>query len=145
MDVYKILAKDYDFLNPKEEIFKQEGFFRKLIEKYHVRTCLDCACGTGWHLFMLGNMGVQCFGSDLSQEMLDRAKQNLTGKNVPLKREDFRHLSHSWSEKFDMVICMTTSFPHMQTDADAIQTLQAMYDALTNTGIVLATTQCVGQ
>jgi glycine/sarcosine N-methyltransferase len=137
MDDYKILAEDYDFLNPKEEIFKQEGFFKKLIEQYQVKTCLDCACGTGWHLFMLGNMGIQCFGSDLSQEMLDKATQHLSGKNVPLKREDFRYLSDSWNEKFDMVICMTTSFPHMQTDADAIQALQAMYAVLNDRGIIV--------
>jgi glycine/sarcosine N-methyltransferase len=97
MDEYKILSEDYDFLNPKEEIFKQEGFFKKLLEKYHVRTCLDCACGTGWHLFMLDNMAIRCFGSDLSPEMLDRAKQNLAGENIPLKRDDESHLSHSWS------------------------------------------------
>jgi glycine/sarcosine N-methyltransferase len=117
-------------LNPKEEIFKQEGFFRHLIEQYQVKTCLDCACGTGWHLFMLDNMGIECFGSDLSQEMLDKAVQNLAGKTAPLKKEDFRQLPNSWHQKFDMVICMTTSFPHMQTDADAIQALNAMYELL---------------
>ena len=137
MDDYKILAEDYDFLNPKEEIFKQEGFFKKLIEQYQVKTCLDCACGTGWHLFMLGNMGVQCYGSDLSQEMLDKATHHLSGKNVSVKREDFRHLSNSWNEKFDMVICMTTSFPHMQTDTDAVQALNAMYEVLNDKGIVV--------
>jgi glycine/sarcosine N-methyltransferase len=137
MDDYKTLAEDYDFLNPKEEIFKQEGFFKHLIERYQIKTCLDCACGTGWHLFMLDNVGIQCFGSDLSQEMLDRATQNLSGKNVHLKKEDFRHLSNSWNEKFDMVICMTTSFPHMQTDEDAIQALNSMYAVLNDKGIIV--------
>jgi hypothetical protein len=36
-----------------------------------------------------------------------------------------------------MVICMTTSFPHMQTDEDAIQALNAMHDVLTDTGIIV--------
>ena len=40
MDDYEILSEDYAFLNPKEEIFKQESFFRNVIEKYQVTNLL---------------------------------------------------------------------------------------------------------
>jgi hypothetical protein len=33
MNGYEILAKDYDDLNPKEEIFKQKPFPKTLIKK----------------------------------------------------------------------------------------------------------------
>jgi hypothetical protein len=36
-----------------------------------------------------------------------------------------------------MVICMTTSFPHMQTDEDAIQALNSMYEVLNDKGIII--------
>ncbi len=42
MGNYQNLSVDYDALQPKEEIFKQEDFFKKLIEKYSIKTCLDC-------------------------------------------------------------------------------------------------------
>src|SRR3989344_8829697 len=112
MDNYQNLSVDYDVLQPKEEIFKQEPFFKKLIEKYSIKTCLDCACGTGWHLFMLNKLGLKCAGSDLSDGMLESAGKNLKGLSIALKNENFRTLSKSWKEKFDMIICMTTSFPH---------------------------------
>jgi glycine/sarcosine N-methyltransferase len=137
MDSYKILAKDYDYINPKEEIFKQKDFFKKIINKYSVKTCLDCACGTGWHLFMLDRLGIKCFGSDLSPEMLTSARKNLKGKNIPLQKEDFRNLSRSWKQKFDMLICLTTSLPHMLTDKDVIQALDSMHERLNQGGILV--------
>lgn len=136
-DNYKLLANDYDFLNPKEEIFRQKPFFEKLISSYSVRTCLDCACGTGWHLFMLDELGVSCCGSDLSGEMLALARRNLKGKNIPLKLQDFRRLSSSWKQSFDMVICMTTALPHMLTGKDAVVALKSMYGRLNDGGILV--------
>jgi len=138
MDNYKILAKDYDyFFNPRETVSKQKKFFEKLIKKYSVKTCLDCACGTGPHLYMLEKLGIKCFGSDLSPEMLAVAKKNLKGKNIPLRVEDYRKLSNSWKEKFDMIICMTSSFAHMLTDKDAVAALNSMYGKLNDRGILV--------
>ncbi len=137
MNDYQNLSIDYDVLQPKEEIFKQKPFFKKLVEKYSIKTCLDCACGTGWHLFMLNKFGLKCVGSDLSDGMLKKARKNLKNLSIALKNENFRSLSKSWKEKFDMIICMTTSFPHNSTDKEAIQTLKSMYDRLNDGGIVV--------
>lgn len=137
MDEYKKLARDYDFLSPKREIFKQERFFRRLIRRYSVKSCLDCTCGTGWHLFLLAKLGVRCFGSDLSPQMLSRARKNLKGRKIPLKTQDIRKLSKSWEQKFDMVISMTTSFPHLQTERDAKRALNSIYAHLNDGGILV--------
>lgn len=137
MNVYNAIAKDYDFLNPKNEIFKQRSFFKKLIKKYSLKTCLDCSCGTGWHLFMLNELGIECHGSDSSPAMLALAKKNLRGKNIPLKREDYRKLSRSWKERFDMVICMTTSLHHMLNKKDVMTALRSMYQRLNDGGILV--------
>lgn len=137
MNDYRNLAKDYDFINPREEIFRQKGFFKRLINEYSVKTCLDCACGTGWHLFMLNEMGIQCSGSDLSSEMLAVARRNLGNKDIPLLQVDFRTMSSVWKRKFDMVICMTTSLPHMLRDEDVIKALNSMYGQLNDGGILV--------
>ncbi len=137
MSNYKILVKDYDALNPVENIYKQKGFFKKLINKYRSESCLDCSCGTGWHLSMLNGLGLMCYGSDLSPEMLTIAKKNLKSKKIKLKLADFRKLSKAWEQKFDMIICMTTSFPHMLTDRDAITALKSMYNQLNRKGLLV--------
>lgn len=137
MDEYKKFARNYEGLNPREEIFKQEQFFREIIKRYSIKKCLDCACGPGWHLFMLHNLGIECAGSDLSREMLSLAKKNLNGKNIPLKIRDYRKLADSWPGSFDMVICMSSSINHMQTDEDVIKALDSMYGQLHEGGILV--------
>jgi SAM-dependent methyltransferase len=137
MEEYKILSEVYDILNPKEEVFDQRTFFEGLVKKHAVTKVLDAACGTGWHLSMFHDMGLTPFGSDISEEMLNLAKINLEGKYIPLKKEDFRSLSNSWGETFEMVTCLTTSLPHMLTDEDIVAALTSMYNRLADKGILV--------
>ena len=139
MDEYKILADIYDIFNPKEDIFAQKPFFEKLIKEHSVARVLDCACGTGWHLSMFHDLGLACFGSDISTDMLSIAKTNLEGKYIPLKQQDFRDLGASWGDTYDMVTCLTNSLTHMLTDEDVIKALMSMYDRLNPGGIVVVT------
>lgn len=82
MDHYTHLSIHYDLLQPKEEIFQQEYFFKKLMEKYSIKTCLDCACGTGWHLFIEHLFSksecskVEYFGNyDFEEYSIERSKR----------------------------------------------------------------------
>ena len=137
MDEYKIIADVYDIFNPKDEIFAQKPFFAQLVNEYAVSKVLDCACGTGWHLSMFHDMGLTCFGSDISPDMLTLAKRNLEGKYIQLKEGDFRHLSDSWGDSYDMVACLTNSLPHMLTDEDVIKALNSMYERISDGGILV--------
>jgi glycine/sarcosine N-methyltransferase len=137
VELYRSLAANYDWLRPKEEALKQRPFFEKLIADHQLTSCLDCACGTGWHLALLDDLGLQVSGSDLADGMLNVAMKNLEGRNIPLKRADFRALDAAWREQFDMVICMTTSFPYMLDDESAAQALKSMVDRLNAGGVLV--------
>jgi glycine/sarcosine N-methyltransferase len=139
MDEYSVLAGVYDILNPKEDIISQKPFFAKLISDHAVTRVLDSACGTGGHLSMFHDMGLTCFGSDISEHMLALAKKNLEGKYIPLKKEDFRTLENGWGDNFDMITCLTTSLPHMLTDEDVVKALSSMYTRLHDGGILVIT------
>lgn len=134
---YQNLASIYEALNSKEDIFKEKPFFTWLLGRYDVSNCLDCACGTGWHLFMLDELGIKAFGSDLSTDMLAVAERNLFGKDVVLKQEDFRTLDQSWHQDFDLVICMTSSLAHMLSDDDVLAALQSMHQVLKPGGVLV--------
>ena len=57
-DLYEKLAFDYDEFGAIEEYLGDEkDFFKTLFDKHGVKTVLDCACGTGQHLYMLSEMG----------------------------------------------------------------------------------------
>lgn len=137
-DDYDELAPVYDRLNPKSEIYKQKPFYQRIVKEYGVKSVLDCACGTGWHLEMLSDLGLKVNGSDLSPAMISNAETNLEGKNIVLKVGDYRNLADIWgNERFDMVGCLTTSLPYMLTQSDLVDALNSMCDVLNDNGILV--------
>lgn len=137
MNGYTEFAQDYELLNPKEEIFLQRDFFSQVIERYNVKTCLDCACGLGWHLYMIDNLGVKSYGSDLSPEMTEICKKNLNSKDIELRIGDYCKLSDIWERQFDMILCVSSALNHMLEDDDIITALDSMYQGLEENGIVV--------
>ena len=58
-DIYEKFAYDYDeFGNIEDYLGSEKTFFKQLFLENHVQTVLDCACGTGQHLYMLSEMGL---------------------------------------------------------------------------------------
>jgi len=139
-DIYEKFAYDYDEFGAIEEYLGDESaFFKSLFNKHGVKTVLDCACGTGQHLFMFSEMGLDVCGSDYSESMLDVAGNNLRkhGISIPLKQCDFRYLEQEHSDTFDAVVCLTTSLPHLHTDEGLIRALQSMKQRLNDGGLLV--------
>ena len=90
-DPYKDFAERYDWM--KLDNPDRDEFFGELFEKHNVNSVLDCACGTGHELILFSSFGCKVQGSDISDSMLEQAKDNLSKAdlNIPLKKIDFRH------------------------------------------------------
>ncbi|WP_040196900.1 methyltransferase domain-containing protein [Candidatus Soleaferrea massiliensis] len=141
-DIYEEFAYDYDeFGNIEDYLGSEKAFFEQLFAENNVETVLDCACGTGQHLYMLSEMGYRVFGSDYSASMLDVAAKNLEKhrREIPLRQCDFRFLQKAYTEKFDAVVCLTTALPHLHTDEDLVTALVSMKDRLKANGLLVLT------
>lgn len=141
-DIYKTFAFDYDEFGPIENYLGNErDFLDKLFKQHKVNTILDCACGTGQHLYMLSQLGYQLWGSDYSPSMLKVAKRNLQecGKNIPLCQCDFRYLKSKFDITFDAIICLTTALPHLHTDEDLLLAIRSMKSRLNGSGLLIFT------
>jgi ubiquinone/menaquinone biosynthesis C-methylase UbiE len=141
-DLYEIFAYDYDEFGTIDQYIGDEmSFFEKIFEKNNINTVLDCACGTGHHLYMFSEMGFSVTGSDYSKSMLEVASKNLKkyGKVVPLFQCDFRYLEQKHQDKFDAIVCLTTALPHLHTDEDLIKALSSMKNRLNKNGILVLT------
>ena len=90
---------------------------------------------------MLSELGFEVRGSDYSESMLDVARQNFTkfGKSIPLAQCDFRYLEREYSAKFDAIVCLTTSLPHLHSDEDLVVALKSMRARLNENGILVLT------
>jgi len=141
-DIYEKFAYDYDEFGAIEEYLGAEKtFFESVFKKNEVKTVLDCACGTGQHLYMFSEMGLCVCGSDYSESMLEVAKHNLErhGKTMPLCQCNFRYLEHKHTDMFDAVVCLTTALPHLHTDEELATALKSMKNRLNGNGLLILT------
>ncbi len=141
-DEYESWAGDYDLfgeindINLAERDFLVETFFQN-----KTRSILDCACGTGQHLIMLRELGYDISGSDNSEAMLAVCRDNLNKFeiDVPVRHGDYRHLQDIWENKFDAILCLTSSLLHMHNKADLLAALSSMRERLNDNGVLIIT------
>ena len=141
-DIYEKFAFDYDEFGSIESYLGDEkNFFHKLFTEHNVKTVLDCACGTGQHLYMISQLGYQTWVSDYSHSMLRIAEKNLheRGCDIPLKQCDFRYLERKFDVCFDAVVCLTTSLSHLHTDQDLLLAIKSMKSRLNKNGLLIFT------
>jgi len=134
-DQYKNFAERYDRM--KQENPARKEFFRQLFTFHNVATLLDCACGTGRDLLMFRSMGLEVFGSDLSDSMLACAQQNIGESDIPLRKVNYCDLSDNYNEQFDAVVCLSNSINEPLEDADTLRALRSMKSALRPGGILV--------
>ncbi|MFX0076643.1 MAG: class I SAM-dependent methyltransferase [Candidatus Hermodarchaeota archaeon] len=140
MEFYNEVAEKYDDLVSFENRVKREAnFYDSIFKKYKVKTVLDCACGTGHHVMMLKQLGYDVKGSDLSPAMLEKARANLKNidLDVTLKIADFRFLTKTFDYKFDAVLCVGNSLPHLMSNEDLSQALAEMNTILSKNGVLI--------
>ena len=116
-----------------DRLFSQRGFDRSA-------SILDCACGIGTQAIGLAALGYAVTGSDISEGELKEARERAAKSNVSIhfERADFRTLSETFAEKYDIVICMDNALPHMLSTEDLKAALESIADRLIPGGIFVA-------
>ncbi|MFH0893353.1 MAG: class I SAM-dependent methyltransferase [Bacteroidota bacterium] len=102
---------------------------------------LDIGCGTGRHSIELCKRGYTITGIDLSESLLNRAKEKATFENLSInfQKQDARNLT--FSNEFDLAIMICEgAFPLMETDEMNFQILQNAAKALKENGKLIFTT-----
>ena len=109
-------ANQYDLLYDHKDYEAECDLLEEVFQRYAdgpVHTILDLGCGTGSHALVLTQRGYQVTGVDLSQEMMDRARQKaasngdgaVPGNNGPTFHQgDMRTVD--LGRQFDVVLMM---------------------------------------
>ena len=132
---YNNLASQYDklFLDWQSTTHDQAVILDKLFQDNGFDTSarvLDCACGIGTQAIGLSSLGYQLTASDISDGEIAEAKIRAIRNNVDIRFEhaDFCALSETFTEKFDIIICMDNALPHMLSKS----ALEAAIKSITN-------------
>ncbi|MFQ3619704.1 MAG: class I SAM-dependent methyltransferase [Spirochaetales bacterium] len=149
MDFYTALSHFYDSLFPLEPQILD--FLLK-----HLSSCkkiLDIACGTGTYTLALAEafskQGISIVGIDLSQAMIDLARQKLMQKihfnktysglkeSEMFRIGDMLNLSSFGTGTFDGVYCIGNSLVHLETIEQIHKALTEWYRVLQPEGLVI--------
>lgn len=137
-DAFADIATDYDYMFPRDpaEDFRM---LEPSFTAHHVRTVLDCACGTGIHVAILAGKGYDVSGSDASDAMLDQARLRLAAQDIeaPLYRALWSELPQVISERFDAVICIGNSLPLAGSDEQVRDAVAGMYGMVRPGGVLI--------
>ncbi|MHB8896431.1 MAG: class I SAM-dependent methyltransferase [Candidatus Geothermincolia bacterium] len=137
-DLFKNIAVDYDKMFPRD-FMEDNRMLRQLFRGHHVKTVLDCACGTGAHVAMLASQGFQVTGSDFSEVMLERARLRLESEGLAatLVQARWGSLPQVFDNRFDAVICIGNSLPIAGSDELVQEAVSCMYEVLAPGGVLV--------
>lgn len=142
---YEELFENYGMKYDRESFTQGTAGECDFIEKeigYNKKTrILDIGCGTGRHSIELARRGYTVVGIDLSESLLQRAREKASGQNLPIvfQKQDARNLP--FSQEFDLAIMLCEgAFPLMETDEMNFQILQNAANALKPNGKLIFTT-----
>lgn len=117
----------------------ESGFFVDTLKRFGARHILDAATGTGYHSVSLLDAGFDVVSVDGSGAMLQRAFRNGADRGHVLRtiKTDWRDLGRAIDRRFDAVVCLGSSFPHLFSDAARRKTLAEFYAALKHDGVLI--------
>jgi cyclopropane fatty-acyl-phospholipid synthase-like methyltransferase len=118
----------------KERNFREAQIFMDNLTHYlnmdEGSKVLDLACGKGRHSIYLNQLGYDVLGVDLSENSIAIANKN-ANESLHFRVHDMRE---PFTEKFDAILNMFTSFGYFENEADNLKTLVSIKESLSEYG-----------
>ncbi|MGC9779174.1 MAG: class I SAM-dependent methyltransferase [Candidatus Heimdallarchaeota archaeon] len=134
-DLYKKLAKYYDYLYAWKDYKKEAEQIKEEIVKYKKSTgnkLLDMACGTGSHLEHFTD-DYECTGIDINSEILEVAKsKGLKASFILGDMTDF-----DLGTEFDIILCLFSSIGYVKTKENLTKTIECFTKHLKKGGVLI--------
>jgi glycine/sarcosine N-methyltransferase len=144
LEFFERLSDSYDQLISWPTRIATEGmFFKKLVSDNKLKSSLDVACSTGFHVIMLRRLGLDAVGIDLSPRMIEKAKTNsiTCGVTVEYILGDYTNMSKRFSEGFDLITCLGDTVCHVRSVQDLKKLFQEAYKSLNPGGLFVVQTR----
>jgi glycine/sarcosine N-methyltransferase len=138
LDFFNLLSESYDqMISWPVRISTEGAFFKKLVSDYRLKSSLDVACSTGFHVILFRRFGLDAVGLDVSPKMIEKARANsiTCGVTVDYILGDLNSLSKRFSEGFDIITCMGDTVPHFRSRKEAQKVFEEIYKCLSPGGV----------
>jgi len=127
-DFYNNISDTYDEMFDFENDLKSaEKIIAELKKQFSFKTSLDIGCGTGSFTIALSRSDAKTTGVDLSTSMIDLAKNNSLAykQNIDFVNSGMTDLINNIDDKFDLIMCMGNTLPHLLTKEDLLTMLSS--------------------
>lgn len=141
MSFYDRLAGQYDRIVAEHDRSEAARTFAEGFEslRFRPQRVLDVACGTGEYALAFARRGCEVVGVDLSERMLSIARDRAEERGLDIRWEqaamqtlDSRR-ARQWG-RFDAVLCMGNSLPHLASVRELRRTLRGFARRLNPSG-----------
>lgn len=141
---YDELAEDYHliFADWDRSIRWQAEVIGRLLQAHDrpVRRVLDCSCGIGTQALGLAAAGYEVTATDISEASVRRCAREASQRALRLTTAvaDLRTLDRDVPSRFDAVVSLDNSLPHLLTDEDLAATCAALHNVVEPDGLLCA-------
>lgn len=123
VEFYQVLSEYYDEIFPLKE--PQKNFLRGYLSREDIKSVLDVGCATGSYVLELSNWGYSAFGVDLSQEMIEIARQKAWQQKSMAKFMMANMLDlEDVPGQFDGILCLGNTLAHLTQEAQLKQAIE---------------------
>lgn len=136
MSVFEEYAYYYDLLYKDKDYKKEAKYIDMLLKKQDkkINTILNMGCGTGNHDVELSKLGFKIHGIDLSNDMINEAKEK-EHDDLSFEVSDIR--TYTSNIKYDAITSLFHVVSYQNTNEDLINTFKTAYNLLKENGIFI--------
>lgn len=138
VEVFDTIALTYDdTIDWKSRLEREMPFLKESLGGILGKRILDLACGTGRHSIEFAADGASVVGIDISQMMLNRARNLAQERGVEPEfiEGDMSNIAKMVHGKFDMIFCLGNSLSLIGTHAEVLSLLQTIHSILADDGV----------
>jgi SAM-dependent methyltransferase len=136
-DMYKRIANYYRYVFPASPV--QREFFRRIFQERGAQSVLDVACGTGEQLEAFAEMGLQVYGLELEEAMVEiiRDKSLYREGRITIKPGNMLQAKELFPGPFDAAVCIGNSLVHLKDPHEISEAVRALSDTLAPGGTAI--------
>lgn len=132
---FQSYGKYYDIIYSDKDYEKECDFLEEILRRYSrsmPKTILDAGCGTGGHAIPLSKRDYEVTGMDLSEIMINIAKEKAKKNKVNTDFFVMDVRSFQLGHMFDACICMFSTMDYLTTNKDILKALSNIREHLKN-------------
>ena len=123
----------------------QEFFAKHNISPLGSGIAVDLGAGCGFQSIPLARVGFLVTAIDLNQKLLNELQKNSGSSIVKTIQDDLMNFDQHLDRKPELVVCMTDTIVHLESQTKVISLLEKVFSVLENNGKLIVTFRDLSQ